>query len=73
MPDLNTMALIIEGMHCGGCVTRVTNALNKLQGVQVEGVEVGSARVRFDANMVSPAVIVDAVNKIGFTARAARS
>lgn len=71
MPDLNTMGLSIEGMHCAGCVTRVTNALNKLQGVQVDGVEVGSARVRFDANTVSPALIMDAINRLGFTARAA--
>jgi copper chaperone CopZ len=61
--------LAIEGMHCGGCVTRVTSALKKVDGVEVKQVEVGSAQVDFDESKTQPAAILEAVNKIGFTAR----
>jgi len=63
-----SLALNIEGMHCGGCVNRVTQALNKVSGVTVEKVEVGSAVVNYDSQATSPQAIVDAVNRIGFVA-----
>jgi copper chaperone CopZ len=60
----------IEGMHCGGCVTRVTGALRKLEGVEVQQVEVGSARVLL-AGPAEPAAVLEAIHRIGFTAREA--
>ncbi|MBI4890959.1 MAG: heavy-metal-associated domain-containing protein [Acidobacteria bacterium] len=65
-----SLSLAIEGMHCGGCVNRVTNALNKLEGVTVRSVQVGSASVEFDSGKLSEQSILDAVNKLGFTASA---
>lgn len=66
-----TLKLAIDGMHCGGCVTRVTNALKKLEGVEVRDVQVGSAEVAYDEATLQSAAITEAVNKIGFTAREA--
>jgi len=63
------LKLAIEGMHCGGCVSRVTNALGKLDGVEVHRVEVGSAEVVYDEARVAPEAVAEAVNRIGFTAR----
>jgi copper chaperone len=63
------LRIAIEGMHCGGCVTRVTNALKKNVGVEVVNVEVGSAAVRFDEDSVSKETVIESVNKIGFTAK----
>ena len=67
----STLKLAIDGMHCGGCVNRVTNALKKLEGVEVRDVQVGSAEVSYDEATLQPAAIAEAVNKIGFTAREA--
>jgi copper chaperone CopZ len=64
------LTVTIEGMHCGGCVRRVTNALTSVQGTTVETVEVGSAKVSYDAGAVSPEQIIAAVNRIGFKAEA---
>lgn len=64
----NKLNLSIEGMHCAACVRRVTNALTGLEGVHVESVEVGSAKVAFDKARVSPDQVVAAVDGIGFTA-----
>ena len=44
----DTLELSIEGMHCGACVRRVTNALQTVPGVQVNSVEVGSAKLEFN-------------------------
>lgn len=70
MPKQN-LQIRIDGMHCGGCVTRVTAALKKIEGVEIESVEVGSAAVTYDQSRAGREEIVDAVNKIGFTAREA--
>jgi copper chaperone CopZ len=66
------LELTIDGMHCGGCVRRVALALQKVEGVEAETVqvEIGSARVNYDAEKVTQQEIVDAVNGIGFTAHA---
>lgn len=65
-----TLNLTVDGMHCGGCVKRVTLALQKVDGVETLNVEVGSASVHYDAEKTEPQEIVDAINRIGFTARA---
>lgn len=66
----NKLHLSIEGMHCGACVRRVSNALTGLDGVQVNQVEVGSAEVKYDGKRVSREEIVASVDRIGFTAKA---
>jgi copper chaperone CopZ len=65
-----TIELDIEGMHCGGCVQRVTKAIAKLPGVTAEKVEVGKAYVRLEAGQES--AVVDALNRLGFAARIAK-
>jgi copper chaperone CopZ len=64
----NTIKLSIEGMHCDGCVRRVTSALAAVAGVRVGSVEVGSATVAIDPERALPEQVVAAVNRIGFTA-----
>lgn len=58
----------IEGMHCGACVRRVTNALQSLAGVQLDSVDVGSARMTFDPAQAPVENILSAINGIGFQA-----
>ena len=38
--------LRIDGMHCGSCVRRVTQALNSAGSVEVEEVRIGAARLK---------------------------
>ncbi len=57
----------IEGMSCQHCVGRVKQALEALDGVQGVEVEVGSANVSFDNSAVSKDEIAAAVAKAGFT------
>jgi copper chaperone len=64
----DTLTLSIEGMHCGACVRRVTQALQGIAGVQVGLVEVGSARVEFSPEHATPSKITAAINEIGFQA-----
>ncbi len=65
------LSLAIEGMHCDGCVRRVTAALETVPGSEVEKVEVGAARVSFDTGKATKEELIDAVNRIGFKARRA--
>jgi copper chaperone CopZ len=68
MADKQEARFHVEGMHCAGCVTRVTKALKKLPAVDVQDVKVGSAVVLYEPSSISPQVIADAINRIGFQA-----
>lgn len=63
-----TLNLAITGMHCGACVRRVTVALEKIQGVQIGAVEIGSARLEYDPAQADPTLIMASIEKIGFSA-----
>jgi len=67
------LKLSIDGMHCGGCVRRVTTALERVKGVEVGSVEVGWAQMAFDPNRATADEIAAAVNRIGFAARVEQS
>ena len=60
--------LQIEGMHCGACVRRVTQALQSVPGSEVEFVRIGGARVRSKDDSVTPQALIDAVGKVGYSA-----
>jgi copper chaperone CopZ len=61
--------LFIDGMHCGSCVRRVSQALSTVPDVAVNEVRVGAARLTAsqDPPPVEPALA--ALAKAGFTAR----
>lgn len=57
--------LSITGMHCGGCVRRVTGALSALEGVEDLAVEVGKASFSTDDEQAVEAA-GQAVAALGF-------
>lgn len=60
--------LHVDGMHCGSCVRRVTQALNSMEGVQVEEVRIGAARLKSAENPPPVEAAIAAVAKAGYTA-----
>ncbi|MEO6816358.1 MAG: heavy-metal-associated domain-containing protein [Edaphobacter sp.] len=62
------LRLSVEGMHCGACVRRVTNALQGVDGVQLDSVDIGSAQMTFDPAQATLENVISAVNDIGFHA-----
>ena len=60
--------LKIDGMSCGHCVAAVRSELEKLDGVKVEAVQVGSATVSYDPSRVATNQLVDAVADAGYDA-----
>jgi len=61
--------LHIDGMHCGSCVRRVSQALATTEGVEVEEVRVGAARFKSEAVPAPVDQAVAALAKAGFAAR----
>ena len=66
---MENLTLQIDGMSCGHCVSRVQKALTRVEGVHVDQVEIGSARVSYDPAQVSPRRIREAVEEAGFDVR----
>jgi copper chaperone CopZ len=63
---MSEIVLNIDGMHCGSCVRRVTQALERVPGAEVVEVRIGAVRVKAD----DPAPSIAALAKAGYTARA---
>ena len=59
----------IDGMTCASCSTRVERALGKLDGVADAPVNLatGRASVSYDDSVLTPAAVVDAVRKVGYS------
>ena len=66
---MERLNLTIDGMSCGHCLNAVRGALDRVAGVKVERVTIGSAAVSYDPAKTSVEQIVDAVNEEGYTAR----
>lgn len=62
---MSEITLNIDGMHCGACVRRVTQALERAPGTEVVEVRIGAARIRTD----DCAVVVAALAKARYIAR----
>lgn len=66
---MQRMTVQIGGMTCGHCVEQVTKALETLKDVHVHSVQVGRASVSFDSLTISPDVIIQAIDALGYKAR----
>ena len=62
--------LHIDGMSCGHCLNAVNRALSAVPGVEVESVQIGRARVRYDEGTTSPAALEAVVSEAGYRATA---
>lgn len=66
---MSEFSLRIDGMHCGSCIRRVSQALSSTNSVVVKEVRLGAARV---ATTIDPAPVdlsIAALAKAGYTAR----
>ncbi len=61
----------IEGMTCTSCVSHITKAIRKIEGIETVKVDLGSdsATVRFDPAETSLAAIAEAIRKAGYEPR----
>jgi copper chaperone len=65
MPEFT---LRVEGMHCGACVRRVSQALAGTDGLRVKEVRVGAARIASDQDPLPVDRALAALAKAGYPA-----
>jgi copper chaperone len=65
---MSEFKLHIDGMHCGSCVKRVTQALTTTQGVEVREVNIGSARLSSSEEPAPVDAAIAALAKAGYSA-----
>jgi copper chaperone len=58
--------LTIQGMTCGHCVMHVKQALDTIDGLEVEDVQIGKARVWFDDEKVVKPLIAEKIDEAGY-------
>src|SRR5438045_2582221 len=63
-----TSNLIVGGMHCASCVSRIESALRKLDGVSEASVNLanGGTLVKFDPQKITLNKIKEAIASIGY-------
>ena len=62
---MSEVTLHIDGMHCGACIRRVSQALERTPGTEVVEVRVGAARIKTE----DAAQALAAIRKAGYAAR----
>ena len=63
---MQTLELTIQGMSCGHCVMHVRKALDTLNGLKIESVEIGKALVEFDETIVTRERIAKTIEEAGY-------
>ena len=61
--------LRIENMHCGACIGRVTEVLTTTEGIHIEEVRLGSARLSTNKDVAPVELAMTALAKAGYPAR----
>jgi len=60
--------LRVEGMHCGACVKRVSQALESTPGLKVGEVRVGAARITSEQESAPVDAAIASLAKAGYAA-----
>lgn len=65
---MSQIRLGVEGMHCEGCVSSVTKALARLEGVSAASADYsqGIADVTYDSEMIAVLQLKQAIEDAGF-------
>ena len=66
MPEFT---LRIDNMHCGSCILRVSQALASADGLEVQEVRLGAARLSCTQNPAPVDLALAALAKAGYSAR----
>jgi len=66
MSTVEQHTLEIDGMHCEHCVAAVRSALESLEALTVQDVEVGAAEVTYDPADISTDQLAEAIDDAGF-------
>ena len=64
---MSEFTLRIDGMHCGACVRRVTQAL-ATEGLNIKEVRLGAARIESDQDPVPIDRALAVIQKAGYSA-----
>ena len=70
-PDgLNRLALMVEGIHCGGCVRKIESALQAMDGVREARVNMSTRRLNivWEGAAARAGAFVARLGELGFTA-----
>jgi copper chaperone CopZ len=65
---MSEFTLRIDGMHCGSCVRRVSQALASTQGVTVKEVRIGAARVESNQQTAAIDNAISSLSRAGYAA-----
>jgi len=57
--------LTIQGMSCGHCVSHIKQALSEVDGLEVEDVQIGKARVWYDDQNIAK-ILSEKVEEAGY-------
>ncbi len=65
---MTEFTLRINGMHCGGCVRRVSQALASVEGAVAKDVQIGTAQLTSELDPAPVELAIAALAKVGYTA-----
>ena len=71
--EVTTVALDVDGMHCGSCVEAITHALEAVDDVVNVTVDLDAGRATVQCRAtVKPSRLIEIVDRLGFEAKLAQ-
>ena len=58
--------LTIQGMSCGHCVMHVKQALSGVAGLEIEDVQIGKAKVKYDETKITKDILSAKIDEAGY-------
>jgi copper chaperone CopZ len=65
---MSEFTLHIDGMHCGSCIRRVSQALASVEGAQTQEVSLGAARLSTNLDPAPVELAIAALANAGYSA-----
>ncbi len=68
MSNNKTAIFKVNGIHCGGCASKIKNAISQINAQNTTEVDVGSGQVtvKFDSGSTSTSSLKNAITSVGF-------
>lgn len=66
---MESQVIAVDGMSCQHCVARVKAAVEALDGVDLEAVEIGEVKVRLEDSPAGREKVLAAIRSVGYSPR----
>lgn len=63
---MKTQEIFVENIKCGGCMTSIKNALEKIKGIVKVEIDKDEEKIRLSGDQYQLSEVIDSLNNMGY-------